>query len=76
MLVLVVTKKVREGLRMFSVDEFLLGCAMAGAKAHLPIASSFGTTEVVPCYKTRPSVPGQFRRVQSYRFATTFPNRF
>jgi hypothetical protein len=32
---LVVVKKVRAGLRMFSDDEFLPGRAIAGAKAHL-----------------------------------------
>jgi hypothetical protein len=35
MLVLVVVKKVRAGLRMLSDDEFLPGLAIAGAKALL-----------------------------------------
>jgi hypothetical protein len=35
MLVFEVVKKVRVGLRMFSDDDFLLGIAIAGAKAHL-----------------------------------------
>jgi hypothetical protein len=35
MLAFVVVKKVRAGLRMFLVDEFLLGLAIAGAKAQL-----------------------------------------
>jgi len=51
MLAFVVTKKIRDGLRMFSGDEFRAGCDMAGAKAHLLCWGSVGTTEVVPCYK-------------------------
>jgi hypothetical protein len=35
MLVFVVVKKVRAGLRIFSDDDFLPGIAIAGAKAHL-----------------------------------------
>ena len=52
-LVFVVTKKVREGLRMLEEDEFRLGCDMAGAKAHLLNWRLFGMTKVVPCYKAR-----------------------
>jgi hypothetical protein len=33
MLVFVVAKKTRDGLRMLADDAFLAGCAMAGAKA-------------------------------------------
>jgi hypothetical protein len=36
MLVPVVAKKIRDGLRMLAVDAFLPGCAMAGAKALSP----------------------------------------
>jgi hypothetical protein len=52
MLVLVVVKNVRTGLRMLSDDAFLPGIASAGAKAHL-LFVSFGTTKVVPCYKAK-----------------------
>jgi hypothetical protein len=41
MLVFVVVKKVRAGLRMFSGDAFFAGCAMAGAKAHLLLLAFF-----------------------------------
>jgi len=54
MLVLVVAKKVRTGLAIFSDDEFLPGCAIAGAKALSFNFASFGPTKVVPCYKARP----------------------
>jgi hypothetical protein len=40
MLVFVVVKKVRAGLRMSSGDEFLPGFAIAGAKAHLLLVPS------------------------------------
>src|ERR1700722_18493303 len=52
-LVFVVVKNVRAGLRMFSDDAFLAGIAIAGAKAQLLFADSCGTTEVMPCYKTK-----------------------
>jgi hypothetical protein len=55
MLVFVVVKKVRDGLRIFSADAFLPGCAMAGAKAHSFSYRHCGTTKVVPCYKTHAS---------------------
>jgi hypothetical protein len=48
MLVFVVVKKVRAGLRMFSADEFLPGCAIAGAKAHLLLLAFIGPAEAVP----------------------------
>jgi hypothetical protein len=41
MLVFVVVKKVRAGLRIFSCDEFLPGRAIAGAKAQSFLDSMF-----------------------------------
>jgi hypothetical protein len=55
MLVFVVVKKVRAGLRMFSDNEFLVGRAIAGAKARSFIWQLFGTTKVMPCYKASAS---------------------
>jgi hypothetical protein len=54
MLVLVVAKKMRAGLRMLCEDEFLPGCAIAGAKARSFCYLLIGPTEVVPCYKAHP----------------------
>jgi hypothetical protein len=52
MLVFVVVKNVRAGLRMFSDDEFLPGLAIAGAKARL-LFCVFGTAKAMPCYKAK-----------------------
>jgi hypothetical protein len=37
LLVFVVTKKMREGLKMLAGAALRAGCAMAGAKAHSPL---------------------------------------
>ena len=52
-LVFVVTKKVREGLRMLEEDEFRLGCDMAGAKAHLLSCCRSAGLKPCPCYKSK-----------------------
>jgi hypothetical protein len=53
--VFVVAKKILAGLRIFSGDEFLLGMAIAGAKAPFLSSACFGTSKLVPCYKTTPT---------------------
>jgi hypothetical protein len=51
MLVLVVAKKMREGLRMFAGTELRAGCAMAGAKALLLLIAFAARLKPCPCYK-------------------------
>ena len=54
MLVLVVAKKYRLGLRMSSDDALRPGWAMQGAKARLLSGCCYGPAKAVPCYKANP----------------------